>query len=310
MRTLFKKMSIASCSLLCACSLFKPQHAQLQLESYTSNLDQSTKKFYVYLPKGYTSKQPWPVLLFLHGDGERGNAQEELGYVLKHGPLYEAWIQKKDLPFIIISPQLPLFGRDQLPELGYLRGRKLNKIPQQQTDSTPARDYMQPSFPMRRNTELASWEGVPPLLPDGWERVEEDVFNILKQVQNQYRTDNSRIYLTGLSYGGFGTWYLASRQPHLFAAIAPVVGWGHSSLMAPIAKAGLPTWAFAAGRDESVPISHFYAGLRTLEAFGTSEVRFTVHEDMAHDAWKRIYAGDDLYTWLLAHQNKHSAPAP
>ena len=45
----------------------------------------------------------------------------------------------------------------------------------------------------------------------------------------------------------------------------------------------------------------FYAGLRQLEAYGSSEVRFTVHEDMAHDTWTRVYASDDFYTWLLAH---------
>lgn len=54
----------------------------------------------------------WPILMFLHGNGERGNGKDELDYVLMHGPLYEAWIQKKDLPFIIVSPQLPMFDFD------------------------------------------------------------------------------------------------------------------------------------------------------------------------------------------------------
>lgn len=306
MRKLFKKLGLCSSCLLCACSLISPPPAQLQRESYTSQLDQSTKQFYVYLPKGYSRKKSWPVLMFLHGDGERGNGQDELGYVLKHGPLYEAWIQKKDLPFIIISPQLPMFGRDQLPEMAYIKSRSPADIPERAANATPARSYMPPAFPMARQPELANWDGVAPLLPDGWERVEMDLLAILKQVQTRYATDNSRTYLTGLSYGGFGTWYMASRHPQLFAAIAPVVGWGHTSFMQPIAKAHLPVWAFAAGRDEAVPISHFYAGMRALEAYGSSEVRFTVHEDMAHDAWKRIYAGDDLYTWLLAHQLAHS----
>lgn len=301
MRKLFKKLGVCSSSLLCACSLMSPPSAQLQRESYTSQLDQSSKQFYVYLPKGYNRKKSWPVLMFLHGDGERGNGQDELGYVLKHGPLYEAWIQKKDLPFIIISPQLPMFGRDQLPEMAYILKRTPAEIPNRAPNSSPPRSYMQPVLPMARQAELSDWTGVPPLLPDGWERVEADLLAILKLVQSRYATDTTRTYLTGLSYGGFGTWYLASRHPELFAAIAPVVGWGHSSLMHPIAQARLPVWAFAAGRDEAVPISHFYAGMRALEAFGTSEVRFTVHEDMAHDAWKRIYAGDDLYSWLLAH---------
>ncbi len=307
MRNLFKKLGVCSSCLLCACSLIRPPPAQLLRESYTSQLDQSTKEFYVYLPKGYSRKKTWPVLMFLHGDGERGNGREELGYVLKHGPLYEAWIQKKDLPFIIISPQLPLFDRDKLPEMAYIRSRSLAEIPQREPASTPPRSYMTPAYPMARKPELASWDSVAPLLPDGWERVEADLLAILTQVQTRYATDKSRTYLTGLSYGGFGTWYMASQHPDLFAAIAPVVGWGHTSFMQPIAQAHLPVWAFAAGRDEAVPISHFYAGMRALEAFGTSEVRFTVHEDMAHDAWKRIYAGDDLYSWLLAHR-KESQP--
>lgn len=310
MRNMFKKISLSSCSLLCACSFIVPSQPQLVRESYTSQLDQSTKEFLVYLPKGYSRQKNWPVLMFLHGDGERGDGREELGYVLKQGPLYEAWIQKKDLPFIIISPQLPMFGRNLLPEMAYTRFRNPAEIPQRLPDSTPKRDFMQPVLPITRAAELADWHGVEPMLPDGWERVEGDLLNILKQVQSRYHTDTRRTYLTGLSYGGFGTWYMANRHPHLFAAIAPVVGWGHTSLMAPIAQAGLPVWAFAAGRDEAVPISHFYAGIRSLEAMGTSEVRFTVHEDMAHDAWKRIYAGDDLYTWLLSHQNKQPVPQP
>jgi predicted peptidase len=302
MRNLFKKVSLSGCSLLCACSLITPPKAQLLRESYTSTIDQSTKQFYVYLPKGYSVKRQWPVLLFLHGDGERGNGREELGYVLRQGPLYEAWIRGKDLPFVIISPQLPMFDRDQLPEMAYIRERKLTDIPSPQAAPLPSQAYMQPEFAMGRAPELTNWQGVDRLLPDGWERAEDDLLSILTQVQNRFSTDKSRIYLTGLSYGGFGTWYMASRHAHLFAAIAPIVGWGHTSFMQPIADAGLSVWAFAAGRDKAVPISHFYAGMRALEAFGTSEVRFTVHEDMAHDAWKRIYAGDDFYTWLLAHE--------
>lgn len=301
---LLKKLSLSACSLLCACSLVTAPAGQLLRESYTSNLDQGSKDFFVYLPKGYTPKKTWPVLLFLHGDGERGNSKDELGFVLKHGPLYEAWIQNRDLPFIIISPQLPMFGRDQLPEKAYMRNRSLSEIPQHQA-AAPPREYMRPVLPLTRQHELTNWTEVAPLLPDGWERVEADLLQILTQVHSRYATDKRRVYLSGLSYGGFGTWYLASRHPHLFAAIAPVVGWGHESFMAPIAQAGLPVWAFAAGRDESVPITHFYAGLRKLEAFGTSQVRFTVHEDMAHDAWRRIYAGEDLYNWLLSFQNPH-----
>jgi hypothetical protein len=74
--------------------------------------------------------------------------------------------------------------------------------------------------------------------------------------------------------------------------------------MAPIAKANLPVWAFAGGRDTSVEKKFFYAGINKLEDLGDSEVRFTVHEDRGHDTWKRVYASKDLYDWLLAHPKK------
>ena len=91
--------------------------------------------------------------MFLHGDGERGNGQDELGYVLKHGPLYEAWIQKKDLPFIIISPQLPMFGRDQLPEMAYILKRTPAEIPNRAPNSSPHAAICNPYYPWhgRRN---------------------------------------------------------------------------------------------------------------------------------------------------------------
>ena len=74
--------------------------------SYLSSLDNTTREYYVYLPKGYYSEQDkkWPVILFLHGDGERGNGLDELAYTRIHGPLYEAWAMKKNLPFVLIVP--------------------------------------------------------------------------------------------------------------------------------------------------------------------------------------------------------------
>jgi predicted peptidase len=94
---------------------------------------------------------------------------------------------------------------------------------------------------------------------------------------------------------------MASRHPQKFAAIAPVVGWGHPDLMAPIGKNNLPVWAFAGGRDFAVNKSYFYAGINRLEAQSNAEVRFTVHEDMSHDVWRRVYEGEDIYHWLLSY---------
>lgn len=272
----------------------------LQRLDYTSALDQSERQFFVYLPTGYYSDpdRQWPVLMFLHGNGERGNGRDELGYVLNHGPLYEAWIQKKDLPFIMIVPQLPMFGMDEHAD--YLRDRKLSDIPQRMPGGVPARParFATPQ-PMDGVAAPESMADVPITLPNGWDRIETDLISMLARVEREYQVDSRRLYLTGLSYGGFGTWYIASKHPERFAAIAPVVGWGHPDLMAPIAEARLPLWAFAAGRDPVVSIEHFYPGLNELETLGHPAVRFTNHEDMGHDAWVRVYQSDDLYQWLL-----------
>ena len=193
-----------------------------------------------------------------------------------------------------------MFG---MGKVDYIAKRTRAQIPQRLADGVPPRGNFIPiSGPMTAGTEITDMSEVPALLPDGWDRVEQDLLGMLDRVNSDYRTDQRRIYLSGLSYGGFGTWYMASKHPNMFAAIAPVVGWGHPDLMAPIAKANIPVWAFAGGRDTSVVKKYFYAGLNKLEQLGATEVRFTVEEDMNHDTWTRVYASDDLYSWLLAHK--------
>src|SRR5690606_38233927 len=78
--------------------------AQLLRIPIVSTMDDQERDFFLYLPEGYKadSKKEWPVILFLHGNGERGDGKYDLDYVLTHGPLYEAWVQKRDLPFIMI----------------------------------------------------------------------------------------------------------------------------------------------------------------------------------------------------------------
>ncbi|WP_231745344.1 MULTISPECIES: alpha/beta fold hydrolase [Microbulbifer] len=272
--------------------------ARLLRLPYTSRVDGSSREYFVYLPRGY-GEQPektWPVLMHLHGNGERGNGGDDLDYTLIHGPLYEAWIQKRDLPFIILVPQLHMFGMDK--KVSYIANRSRDSIPDRLAAGVPERKYIQPRGRMSIGQPVSGWDEIPEGLPWGWEKVEADLIAMLDHVSERYRVDDHRIYLTGLSYGGFGSWYMASRHPEKFAAVAPVVGWGHPNLMAPIAQNKVPVWVFAGGRDRTVEKSYFYAGVNRLEEMG-GEVRFTVHEDMSHDVWRRVYEGQDLYQWLL-----------
>lgn len=274
--------------------------ARLTRESYHSGDTGSERDYFVYLPAGYDadSGARWPLLVVLHGDGERGDAKADLDYLLKNGPLYEAWIQKRDLPFVIAAPQLPLYGRDQ--SVGYLKERKRAEIPERLADGVPPRPSEFPTpTPLTGAVADADLPYGPEGPPDGWSKLESDVVQIVDVVTRSHRIDPRRRYLTGISYGAFGAWHLASRHPDLFAAMAPVVGWGHPDLMEPLAKVDLPIWVFAGGRDTTIEARYFYPGLAKLESLGHSRLRFTVEADMGHDVWARVYAGRDLYDWLL-----------
>ncbi len=276
--------------------------AKLLRLNYQSGIDQTKRQYFVYLPVGYDDSptQKWPLMIFLHGNGERGNGNDELDYTLLHGPLYEAWIQKRSLPFIILVPQLHMFDMAGLP---YIANRQKSSVPVRLDEGVPTRPTMFTSTrAIRPANDVKEMTDVAALLPDGWERAEQDVLHMITAVQQQYRVDSHRLYLTGISYGGFGSWYFASKHPELFAAVAPIVGWGHPDLMAPIAKAKIPLWVFAAGRDSAINKDYFYPGIEKLRQLGHENVRFSVLEQAEHDAWRQIYAGSDLYQWLLLQQ--------
>ena len=79
-----------------------------------------------------------------------------------------------------------------------------------------------------------------------------------------------------------------------------MVGYAHPDHAAPIAAAKIPIWCFAGGRDRSVPLEYFYPGLNRLEELG-HRFRFSIEADMGHDVWSRVYAGRDVYDWMLQH---------
>jgi predicted peptidase len=274
---------------------------RLERVTYHSARTGKDRDYFVYLPPGHAAKKQWPVMLFLHGNGERGDGKAELDYVLGHGPLYEAWCLKRDLPFVIISPQLPMFG---MGEVDYIKNRTRAQIPQRHPDRIDAREDERN---VRRNEPMGGIKRVDELPDgpegpvDGWNLIESELIAMVDKVIADHRGDAKRVYLTGLSYGGFESWYLASKYPQKFAAVAPVVGYGHPDHAAPIAKAKLPVWCFAGGRDPVVEPKYFYSVFEKLEAHGMKDARLTNHEDLGHFTWTRVYGGNDLYDWFLAH---------
>ncbi len=279
----------------------EPSAPELKRVSYHSTRRGVERDYFVYLPRGFAQQEKWPVILFLHGNGERGDGKIELDYVLKHGPLFEAWAQKKDLPFVIIVPQMPMYDQG---EVDYIKNRTPAEIPQRLAEGIHAypshydgKDPMQGQLAKHVPSGLDDIEKD----PRGWNTIADEVMGMLDHVLASYKGDPKRVYLTGLSYGGLGTWYLAWKHPERFAAIAPVVGYGHPDMAPVLVAAKMPMWVFAGGRDPVVPVKYFYPLLNKLEELGHPDVRFTIESDMGHPTWVRVYASQDLYTWFLSH---------
>ncbi len=199
-------------------------------------------KYWLYLPPGYRQgKAKWPLILFLHGAGERG---DDLSQVAIHGPPKLVAKKGQALPFVIVSPQCP---KDEWWN---------NKL------------------------QTATLE------------------SLLDDVVSRYRIDTRRIYITGLSMGGFGTWTLAAAHPDQFAAIAPICGGGNPADAARIAH--LPAWVFHGAKDEAVPLSRSQEMVKALRKAG-GKPKFTVYPDAGHDSWTAAYSNPALYQWFLQH---------
>ena len=142
---------------------------------------------------------------------------------------------------------------------------------------------------------------VAPQCPEGvWWEV--DRLNAtLDEVLTKNNIDQTRILLTGLSMGGYGTWAWAINNPDKFAAIAPICGGGDPSKVDLIAH--IPTWVFHGAKDDVVELDEskkMVEALRALESYP----RFTVYKDADHDSWTQTYDSDSFYGWFLGQRLK------
>ncbi|MFA5262628.1 MAG: PHB depolymerase family esterase [Opitutaceae bacterium] len=129
----------------------------------------------------------------------------------------------------------------------------------------------------------------------GWSSAALDSF--IKDLAQKYRVDPNRIYVTGLSMGGYGTWNLATYDPSLCAAIAPICGGGNPSL-AYLLK-DMPVWAFHGALDPTVSVSQSQAMIDAIRQAGGDPL-FTIYPDGGHNVWTVTYADEQLYTWMFA----------
>lgn len=198
--------------------------------------------YLLFLPRGYNEApaKEWPLILFLHGAGERG---DDLERVKKHG-IPKIVESRPEFPFVAVSPQCP----------------------------------------------EASW----------WPLQFEALTALLDEIVSAYSVDTRRIYLTGLSMGGFGAWHLAVAHPDRFSAVAPICGGFNGSPRAVSILKDVPVWAFHGAKDTTVPLEQQEKIVEVLQECG-GDIRFTVYAEAGHDSWTQTYNNPELYEWFLEH---------
>lgn len=120
---------------------------------------------------------------------------------------------------------------------------------------------------------------------------------ILAEVTKAYKTDANRVYLTGLSMGGYGTWSLAAAHPTKWAAIAPVCGGGNPKDAEAIKN--IPTWVFHGDKDTAVPVGRSREMIEALKAAG-GKPKYTEYPGVGHNSWDAAYGDREFFPWLLA----------
>ncbi len=195
-------------------------------------------------PEGQAPSGGWPLLLFLHGAGERGADQRQV-----RSGLYPAVLEAEARwPALIAMPQCP---------------------------------------------EGRSWSGA--------NSVEDAVVALLDQLEAEHETDPERLYLTGLSMGGHGSWSLACRFPQRFAAVVPICGGGDSfAVMRNLGK--MPIWSFHGSADSVIPVGSSRALVDSLARAGNQLSRHTEYPGVGHACWDMAYRELGLAEWIFSHR--------
>jgi predicted peptidase len=199
-------------------------------------------KYVLFVPHAYKGDKEYPLILFLHGAGERGDdgerpVQQGIGNAIK----FKGGESK--FPFFVIFPQCRAKG---------------------------------------------TWKA------DGADA--QRALGILDEVAKTYKIDRKRIYLTGLSLGGYGTWSLAAAYPERWAAIAPVCGGGDPKMADKIKH--IPCWCFHGDGDKAVPVQRSRDMIDALKKAG-GEPRYSEFPYVGHNSWDPAYVTGELYPWLL-----------
>lgn len=238
---------------------FKPMewHSLLTKEQFRSG--DNVLPYRLMSPGNPKPGQKYPLVIFLHGAGERGN---DNNVQLVHGVKEFANAQAREkFPCFLIAPQCPT-------------GKRWVEV------DWSAKQHDMPPKP----SEPLNW-----------------LLALLEQMKKEKPIDTDRIYVTGLSMGGYGTWDLLSRHAEMFAAAVPVCGGGDDA-KASVMK-GVPIWVFHGAKDTAVipeRSRNMVAAVKKAEG----NIKYTEYPEVGHDSWNKAYADPELLPWMFGQKLK------
>lgn len=226
-----------------------------------------TLRYRILYPENYKPGKKYPVLLFLHGSGERGSDNE--GQLVHGGKLFASDSVRKLHRAIVIFPQCP---KDS--SWRYMRVRR---------DST--------SITGRAFTFIDTVPTTPARL----------VKSLLDSLSANKIADPKKMYIGGLSMGGFGTFNMLERYPGYFAAAFPICGGGNTLKAGETART--PVWIFHGDKDMSVDVQFSRAYYAALQQAG-GEVRYTEYPGVGHNSWDNAFAEKGLLPWVFSKKKR------
>lgn len=226
--------------------------------------DNDTLPYRLLLPEGYKKDRKYPLVIFLHGSGERGNDNEK--QLVHGGDLFMNKENRQQYPAIVVFPQC---SQRSFWSNVKITGDGNNRAFEFTNGGTP-------TFPMRLLMEL------------------------LKDLGGRFSIKEQQVYVMGLSMGGMGTFELVNRMPGTFAAAIPICGGANTATAANLS--GTKWWVFHGGKDDVVLPKYSEEMVAAMKK-NRVDVKFTLFPDANHNSWDATFAQPGLLNWLFS-QNR------
>jgi predicted peptidase len=199
--------------------------------------------------------------------------------------------KKSPYNYLVYLPEGYEKSKDNFPMILFLHGRSL-----QGSNLEMVKKYGI-IYEILRGKKLP-FVVVAPQCQGGWKS--DKLIQLLDDVQAKYKVDKCKTYLTGMSMGGYGAWFLAGDYPNRFAAVAPVCGGGNTKHAESLKN--LPTWVFHGAKDRAVPISESEKMVSAIKNKKGKNIKFTIYKNDGHSELVKVFRMDELYKWFLEHE--------